>query len=112
MKPIYLINIFLVLFLLQICFCKENITVICLVPFISSFSPSRFLIKAAEMAINDINQANFILANYHLQIKVIDSKVINISIGLKSYFISVNYCIHVRLLLNVVKMGCCKTTIS
>ena len=54
--------------------CKENITVMCLVPYFSFHSHSQYLVAAAKLAVNDINKANYVLSKYELQIEFLDSK--------------------------------------
>lgn len=56
-------------------FCRENVTVMCLVPYINLNLHSQYLVAAAKLAANDINKANYVLSNYELQIEFLDSKV-------------------------------------
>ncbi|RDD36126.1 Gamma-aminobutyric acid type B receptor subunit 2 [Trichoplax sp. H2] len=59
---------------MQECLCQKNLTIICLIPFMSPNSASRFLYTAARTAVRDVNQANNILSNYQLQIEFHDGQ--------------------------------------
>ncbi|EDV21426.1 uncharacterized protein TRIADDRAFT_30267 [Trichoplax adhaerens] len=54
--------------------CRNNLTVVCLIPHISSLSVGKFLVTSVKAAGHDINQANNILSNYSLQMEFYDSK--------------------------------------
>ena len=61
--------------LLNRCHCKENITLICLIPYTGTASYAESLVSAVNMAFTDINTNRQVLSNYQLHVEFLDSKV-------------------------------------